>query len=214
MGRPPLHDQVTREALLDAAEQLLADGGPDALSVRATADAIDVSTRAVYSVFGSKHALIEGLAGRGFGYLADLVENAPFTDDPLADLVTVGVSGFREFAIGRPHLFRLTFDQVSADLVRQPDVAAQLQRAFAALLARVERVLATGLVASHSPAEIAFMFHSICHGLAANELSRFPPPIGAGFWQMTAGMDVESTWTTALAAFVRGLRIGAPDAHA
>jgi len=208
MGRPQLHDELTREALLDAAERLLAEGGPEAVSVRATADAVDVSTRAVYSVLGSKQALIEGLAGRGFGYLADLVEAAPVTSDPLDDLVSVGVRAFRTFAVGRPHLFRITFDRISAEVVRQPPVNAQLQRAFGALSMRIERALATGLLSPRSPIEIAFMFHSICHGLAANELSRLQPPIGASFWQMTAGMDVEKAWTVALSAFVSGLRRG------
>ena len=209
MGRPQLHDDVTREALLDAAEHLLAESGPDAVSVRATAVAVDVSTRAVYSVFGSKQALIEGLAGRGFGYLADLVEAVPVSTDALADLVTVGVDGFRRFAIDRPHLFRITFDWVSAEVVRQPPVDAQLQRAFGALRTRIERVLATGLIGPRPPIEIAFMFHSICHGLAANELSRLAPPIGAGFWQMTADMDPQRVWTATLSAFVAGLRNGA-----
>jgi len=209
MGRPQLHDDVTREALLDAAEHLLAESGPDAVSVRATAVAVDVSTRAVYSVFGSKQALIEGLAGRGFGYLADLVEAVPVSTDALADLVTVGVDGFRRFAIDRPHLFRITFDRVSAEVVRQPPVDAQLQRAFGALRTRIERVLATGLIGPRPPIEIAFMFHSICHGLAANELSRLAPPIGAGFWQMTADMDPQRVWTATLSAFVAGLRNGA-----
>ena len=54
MARPNKHDATTREALLDAAETLLAVGGPDAVSVRSVADAVAVSTRAVYSVFGSK----------------------------------------------------------------------------------------------------------------------------------------------------------------
>ena len=50
MARPIKHDATTREALLDAAEALLADSGPDAVSVRTVADEIGVSTRAVYSV--------------------------------------------------------------------------------------------------------------------------------------------------------------------
>src|SRR5262245_6859112 len=105
MGRPTKHDADTRAALLDAAEQLLLEGGRDAVSVRGVADAIGESTRAVYSALGSKQALIEGLAARGFGYLADLVEAVPHTNDPVQDLVEVAVHGFRPFAIGRPHLF-------------------------------------------------------------------------------------------------------------
>ena len=205
MARPFKHDHATREALLVAAEQLLADGGPDAVSVRAVAELIDVSTRAVYSVFGSKGALIEALAALGFGYLADLVESVPVTDDPIADLVGTGVDGFRVFAVGRPHLFRLTFDHIGADIVRRPNVDPQLQRALAALGARVSRVIESGQVSPRPSIEIAYMFHAFCHGLAATELGRMPPPVGAGFWPMTAAMDIERVWHDALDAFVRGL---------
>jgi AcrR family transcriptional regulator len=205
MGRPAKHDAGTRAALLDAAEELLATGGPDAVSIRGVADAIGESTRAVYSSLGSKQALIEGLAARGFGYLADLVEAVPVTDDPAHDLVEVGVRGFRTFAIGRPHLFRITFDELSPEVYRQADVYPELDRSFAALSARIGAASRAKQLGRRPVVEVAFMFHSVCHGLAANELSRLPPPVGAGFWGMTAGMDVERVWRTALGAFVRGL---------
>jgi len=54
MGRPREHDEATRAALLEAAERIVADRGPTALSVRAVAEAAGTSTRAVYSLFGSK----------------------------------------------------------------------------------------------------------------------------------------------------------------
>lgn len=205
MGRPAKHDHATREALLDAAERLLASAGPEAVSVRAAADASNVSTRAVYSVLGSKDALLRGLAARGFGYLSGLVEALPVIDDPLADLVAAGTDGFRTFAIGRPHLFRITFDRMSPDVIQQPDVFPQLRRSLAALTARIDRALASGDLGRRSPHEVAFMFHSICHGLAVNELSRMPPPLGSGVWRMTEGMDVAGLWRTTLEAFVHGL---------
>jgi AcrR family transcriptional regulator len=207
MARPVKHDHATRDALLVAAEDLLARGGPDAVSVRAVAQLTGVSTRAVYSVYGSKGALIEALAALGFGYLADLVESVPRTDDPFADLVRAGVDGFRTFAIGRPHLFRLTFDHIGADIFRQPDVDPELQRALTALVAHISRAWATGQLSPRPLVEIAFMFHAFCHGLATNELARMPPPIGPGFWSMTADMDIVQVWHHALDAFVRGLRV-------
>ena len=208
MARPVKHDLATREALLDAAEQLLAQGGPDAVAVRAVADAIDSSTRAVYAVFGSKAALNEALAARGYGYLADLVEAAPLTDDPAADLVAAGVLGFREFAINRPQLFRITFAQPNEQIFSKPAVKPELQRATAALGLRVQRFLDEPGMQQRPAVDIAFMFHSICQGLAANELSRLPPPIGARFWGSTRGMDPVAAWLTALTAFTRGLAIG------
>ena len=71
MGRPRLHDDATREALLGAAEALVEAGGPGALSVRAAADTIGTSTRAVYSIFGSKEGLLSALAQRSFELLRD-----------------------------------------------------------------------------------------------------------------------------------------------
>jgi AcrR family transcriptional regulator len=39
MGRPKEHDEETRQGLLKAAERLLAEGGPEALSIRRVSDA-------------------------------------------------------------------------------------------------------------------------------------------------------------------------------
>jgi len=205
VGRPTKHDAGTRTALLDAAESLLARGGPDAVSVRAVADAIDASTRAVYAVFGSKDALLAGLAARGFQYLADLVDAAETTDDPVADLVGIGVGGFRKFAVGRPHLFRITFDGRNAELIRRPEVTPQLQRALAGLMARVERARASRGAVTTPSLELAYMFHATCHGLAANELSRSVPPVGVGMWPMTSEWDMAGLWAATLDALVRGL---------
>src|SRR5688572_3475652 len=118
MGRPREHDADTATALLDAAEELLAVGGPGAVTVRAVAEARGTTTRAVYSLFGGKSGLLEQLAGRGYDVLTGLVTALPASDDPAADLVAAGVDGFRVFAAERPHLFRLTFERVTGDIVR------------------------------------------------------------------------------------------------
>ena len=89
MGRPRQHNEQTREALLTAAEQLIAHGGLDAVSTRAVAEQAGATTRAVYSLFGSKQGLLHALAARGFLLLADRVQAVPVTADPGADLVNV-----------------------------------------------------------------------------------------------------------------------------
>jgi AcrR family transcriptional regulator len=205
MARPTKHDERTSEALLDAAETLLATGGIQAVSVRSVADAVGVSTRAVYSVFGSMPALINALAARGFGMLADLVEAAPTTDDPLDDLVGVSIAGFRAFALQRPHLFRVTFEEMTSQVITDPVAGAELHRAFDALAARIERAMDAGLLQRRPVVEVGFGFHSLCHGLAVNELSRREPPDGPALWQRARGVDGESLWRLAVGAFVAGL---------
>jgi AcrR family transcriptional regulator len=205
MARPSKHDDHTREALLDAAERLLATGGPGAVSIRAVADEISESTRAVYSVLGSKPALLHALAARGFRFLAELVEAIPATDDPAADLVQAGIQGFRRFALERPHLFRISFDQLTREVIEDPGAYRQLLRSFEALRSKVERAVQMGAVEPRPTVEIVFAFHSFCHGLAVNELSRLPPPVGAGFWRFLDKVDGEALWRFGIGAFVNGL---------
>lgn len=205
MARPTKHDETTREALLDAAEALLAASGPDAVSVRAVADKIGVSTRAVYSVLGSKAGLMGALAARGFYRLAELVNGLPVTDDPLADLAAAGPLGFRVFALERPHLFRITYHQISEETYSQPESYPALFASFSALEARFARALDAGLLTPRPMVELVFMYHSFCCGLAANELSSHPPPVGANFWKIAQGVDYAALWSSALAALVRGL---------
>ena len=205
MARPTKHDASTREALLDAAESLLAASGPDAVSVRAVADKTGVSTRAVYSLFGSKPGLMGALAARGFHRLADLVNGLPVTGDPLADLAAAGPHAFRVFALERPHLFRITYDQISEETYSQPETYPALFASFNALELRFSRALAAGLLAKRPVVELVFMYHSFCCGLAANELSTQPPPVGANFWKVAQGVDFAALWEGALAALVRGL---------
>ncbi|MGH7686496.1 MAG: TetR/AcrR family transcriptional regulator [Candidatus Dormibacteria bacterium] len=66
MGRPRLHDERTRAALLTAAERLVTEGGMDAISVRTAAVGAGTTTRAVYALFGSKQGLVQAMAQRSF----------------------------------------------------------------------------------------------------------------------------------------------------
>ena len=207
MARPNKHDATTREALLDAAETLLAVGGPDAVSVRSVADAVAVSTRAVYSVFGSKPGLMGALAARGFQELADRVNGLPVTDDPLADLANAGPDAFRLFALERPHLFRITYQQIDEEIYAQAETYPALFASFRSLEQRFSRAMDAGLIAPRPIAELVFMYHSFSCGLAVNELSSLPPPVGANFWKVVSGADFAALWRTALAAFVNGLTV-------
>ena len=91
MGRPREHDESTEAALLAADEQAIAAGGAEALAVRGVAKEVGTTTRAVYSLFGSKNGLIAALGVRAFDFLRAELDTLPATDDPAADLVEVGL---------------------------------------------------------------------------------------------------------------------------
>lgn len=204
MGRPREHDEATARALLEAGGRLLAVGGPDEVGVRSVAREAGVTTRAVYSLFGSKAGLLEALAARGYRLLADRVAAVPATDDPAADLVDAGVHGFRPFALESPGLFRLTFERIPAELASS--VVNEASRAsYDALAFWIRRAQEAGVVDGRPEEEIAFAFHACCQGLATSELSREPPPVGTGFWQRVHGIDGQHLWRVSLTALVTGL---------
>lgn len=76
----------TKDRIIAAATDLLAEGGRDAVSTRAVSAAAGVQAPAIYRAFGDMQGLLDAVAGHGFErYLASKRAN-PATDDPVADL--------------------------------------------------------------------------------------------------------------------------------
>ena len=193
MGRPKVHDERTALALLAAAERLVAEDGPEALSVRRVAGAVGTTTRAVYSLFGSKEGLVVALGVRAFELLRAAIDALPATGDPAGDLVEAGVVVFRRFALQHPALFRLGVQHVavSPDLARGFHGAAT--HALDGLQGRVARLADAQRLGARAPREAVCAFHALCEGLAALELRGALPHA-----------DAERIWRDALAALVAG----------
>jgi AcrR family transcriptional regulator len=169
MGRPKEHNEATAEALLDAAEAIIQAGGVAALTVRRVADQIGTTTRAVYSLFGSRDGLLVALGVRAFEMLGAGVRAVPETDDPAADLVEAGVSVFRPFVVEHPALFRIGFRGfVPPELFAKFEAANR--HALAGLVAKVDRLEQADLLGGWSVDEAVFAFDALCEGLAELEL--------------------------------------------
>ena len=198
MGRPREHDEATRAALLEAAERIVADRGPTALSVRAVAEAAGTSTRAVYSLFGSKDGLLVGaLARDAFAFLHTEIAKLPETDDPESDLIEIGVLVFRRLVREHPALYRIAFQRIVPELEVGPELAAERQLAWEQLVARMERLRPRGLLGDKPPAQAALEFNAMMEGLANAELR------GAVLRLLPEG-DEEEAWRRALSTVVRG----------
>jgi AcrR family transcriptional regulator len=198
MGRPREHDERTRAALLAAAEQIVAARGPAALSVRAVADAAGTTTRAVYSLFGSKDGLlVESLARDAFVFLFTEIGKLEEGDDPVADLIQVGVPVYRRLIHEHPALYRIAFQRVVPGLEASPDLVATRQRAWNQLVAKVARLGPRGLLGNKPAPEAAVEFNAMMEGLANAELR------GAVLRLLPEG-DEEEAWRTALTTVVRG----------
>ncbi|MPV39041.1 TetR family transcriptional regulator, partial [Georgenia subflava] len=113
MARPRTHDETVRRRLLEHASEAIAAGGPDSLSVRAVAAAAGTTTAAVYSLFGSREALVQEVVAEGFRRFAGHLAAVPRSDDALADLLALGVA-YRTSALANPHFYRVMFAPPSA----------------------------------------------------------------------------------------------------
>ncbi len=190
MGRPKLHDETTRRTLLDEAERLVDAEGLTALSLRRLAAATGLSTRAVYSTFGSKDALVGALGARAFQWLGHALDHAPVTDDPARDLVDVGAVVFRGLVLEHPVLFHIGFranTSEAANAVTRATANAGIHR----IAHRVERVV-------RDPARVrdgVRGFNAMTEGLAAMELRG----------NFADDPDPAAAWRTALTTFVDGL---------
>ena len=176
MGRPRVHDEETRATLRTAAEQLVAEGGASAFSVRAVAERAGTSTRAVYSLFGSKEGLlVDALAQDAYTFLADGMDNTVETDDPAADLIEMGVSVYRRLVLERPALYRIAFQRIVPDVRAGPELTEARERALSRLQAKVQRVADAGQLGSTSVRDGAVAFNAMCEGLANSELRGHDP---------------------------------------
>jgi AcrR family transcriptional regulator len=181
VARPREHDENTAAALLDAAEQTIAEEGIDSLSLREVARRAGTTTRAVYTLFGSKDGLLGALGVRAFNLLRREIEAVPATDQPGNDLVDVAIV-FRRFALGHPALFSVAFHR--ADPAVWPRFRAAALDALAVLYERFESLHDAELLGSRSIPEAAMQFNALCEGIAWTELRGNPlTPDPERFWR-------------------------------
>ena len=201
VGRPREHDEETRAALREATERVVAESGIGAFSVRAVAREVGTTTRAVYSLFGSKEGLlVDALAQGAFEFLADGIDDLPESDDPIADLVAVGVPVFRSLVLEHPALYRIAFQRIAPNFPAGPEVVRARERAFAALLGKVQRLADNDLLGGEKTVLAAAVeFNAMLEGLANAELR------GTILRILPAGEE-ERTWREALTTVVYGFR--------
>jgi AcrR family transcriptional regulator len=192
MGRPREHDERTAAALLAAAERAVEEGGADALSVRGIAKEATTTTRAVYSLFGSRAGVIAALGAQAFEFLRTGVEALPLTEDAAADLVEAGFV-FRRLAIERPALYSIGIQRDLPDIPPWQAVCDAADAAWAVLVKRVARLDDAGLLGEQTVLDATLQFNSLCEGLATLERRGMRTPF-----------DADRVWRAGLASLIAG----------
>jgi AcrR family transcriptional regulator len=126
--------QSTRDALLDAVDELLVERGWSGCSLQALARRAGLTTGAVYSTFGSRGALIAAAMVRR----TDGVSGLPVDEPDLGRAVSAYARTFHALGSGPAGANLLT---VQLDLLRlsttDPSLGDAMKEAYAGLLARL-----------------------------------------------------------------------------
>lgn len=171
MARPRVHDDAARVRLLVAASEVISTDGPAAVTVRDVARRAGSSASAVYSLFGSRDALVGEVAEEGFRRFAAHLAAAPRSADPGADLLALGLA-YRSSALADPHFYRAMFEAPPAP--RGGPTPATRRDTFRVLRDAVGRVLGSGAQA-HAVEEAALALWAQVHGLVSLELAGLLP---------------------------------------
>jgi AcrR family transcriptional regulator len=104
------HHGDLRAACLNAAMELVQDGGETALSLRAVARRAGVSPAAPYRHYADREALVSAVAVVGYRELAQRLAAAHPSPATTEQLAAVAVA-YVQFALERPALFRIMFGE-------------------------------------------------------------------------------------------------------
>lgn len=159
-----------REEILTAAAELLAEtGSEDAVSIRAVAERVGVSSPAIYLHFADKEALLAEVCNQVFAALDAAMEAAAATaDDPLESLRQRGLA-YVHFALANPEHYRLVTMRRPADSEAiGPNDAMLAEGAFAHLLEAIRRCQEAGLMrADEEPFTLGLVLWAAAHGIAS-----------------------------------------------
>lgn len=184
----------TREAILEAAMQIMREKGVEALSIREIVGRIDYSPSGLYEYFSSKDEIIQELVDEGFARLTAHMERGIQGETALARLQQAG-KVYMQFALQEPQLYLLMFNHKLSTSFPLSEV--EQNTAYSKLLQILQDGLLSGEFRSTSGArELAYASWSLMHGLSMLRLTLIS--------QVTE--DPDSLNERALQAFIEQLK--------
>ena len=145
--------QELRTRILDAARELFAEEGYDAVTMRRIAERIEYSPTAIYFHFRDKHALMQELCDEDFGALAGEFQKIAAIADPVDRLRRIG-QAYVAFAMSHRNHYRLMFMTPHPEAMQPED--SRLRRgnpeedAYAFLKATVAEAIAARAAATRA----------------------------------------------------------------
>jgi len=169
------HHGALKQALLDAALQLLAEEGAEALTLTELARRVGVTPAASYRHFGSRDELLAELARRGFENFGAKIEAAwdEGRPDPSTALLRMGAAYLR-FALQEPGLYGAMFRR--AETLAAPAAGAAADHALDILWRAAVAFLRAPTSGGASARQLALQIWGLAHGVSMLAISRHLRP--------------------------------------
>ena len=193
-----------RGKILDAARDLFARDGYEAVTMRKIAEAIEYSPTAIYLHFKDKESLVRELCLTDFDSLAKAFQRIAREPDPLERLKKSGLA-YADFALEHPNHYRLMFMTPHPEGTKDDESTAQRKGnpeadAYAFLLATVAEAIEKGLLRPEvrDPHLVAQAAWAGVHGVISLHLAK-----GTDGW--IDWKPLKKTVTLVVEAFSRGI---------
>jgi AcrR family transcriptional regulator len=125
-----------RDAIVDAAWDLVRDEGLAALSLRDLAKRAGITTPTIYAYLDSKNAIYDAMFGLAATEFADRMTEPYHSDDP-RDVLAEGVRRFVDFCTSDVARYQLLFQRTIPEFEPSPEAFAPAVRALDAVHARL-----------------------------------------------------------------------------
>lgn len=161
---------VTEAAILEAARDLLAEGGLEALSMRLVAERVGVSATAIYHHFKGKDALVARVVQDGFKRIGECLRQAAerHPRGSLERLLALG-EGYVQFAFENEAYFRVLYNiqaRIPRDMEELPEGGG-----YHFLRRCVVEAMESGAVREANPDLVAHYLWTSVHGLVTLSLA-------------------------------------------
>ena len=169
MGRPRHYDEALRRRLIDECSHVISARGTEGVSLRDLAARAHTTTAAVYTLFGSRSALLQAVTDEAFARFAQYLDEVGPSADPRQDLLDLGLA-YRRSAMADPHFYRVMFSSPGGSSEHSDSLT---EPTFDTLRRAVARVLPAA-DAERTELE-ALRLWAMVHGLVSLELSGLLP---------------------------------------
>jgi len=163
----PYHHGNLKQALINAAVEILSTEGSINFTLREIARTAGVSHAAPYRHFSDKDALLAAVAVQGYERFHESLKKAHEKNElkPLLALRSIAIAYVR-FAIKNPSHYRLMFNNAIKDKTQYPDLCHISSDCFQLVVDTIEHGQKTNKIRSDDARDLALSFWAIAHGLA------------------------------------------------